>query len=444
MKSKLPEIYFTSRCYAVVASLVFVYLLGFINVFFYHAANILVLLWLVALGIDIFILFRNKNGVEAKRLSAVKLSNGDENVINIHLQNRYLFDVDVTLIDELPVQFQIRDFERNIKLDSGEESFIRYSLRPVERGEYHFGALRVFVSSVIKLVERRFSFEQNAMLPVYPSFIQMRKYELLAIHNRLMTGGIKKIRRIGQSTEFDQIKEYVAGDDVRTLNWKATARRDKLMVNKYQDEKSQPVYCLVDMGRNMKMPFEQMALLDYAINASLVISNIAHIKSDKPGLITFTHQIHTHVKAERRNSQMSRILEALYNQQTNYSESDFSKLYMHVKNQVTQRSLLLLFTNFESLSSLKRQLKYLRQLAKNHLLVVIFFENTELRKLLDKNADNTFEIYYKTIAEKFELEKRLIAKELAACGIQSIYTSPQNLSVNTINKYLELKARGLV
>jgi uncharacterized protein (DUF58 family) len=444
MKFKLPEIYFTSRCYAVVASLVFVYLLGFINVFFYHAANILVLLWLVALGIDIFILFRNKNGVEAKRLSAVKLSNGDENVINIHLQNRYLFDVDVTLIDELPVQFQIRDFERNIKLDSGEESFIRYSLRPVERGEYHFGALRVFVSSVIKLVERRFSFEQNAMLPVYPSFIQMRKYELLAIHNRLMTGGIKKIRRIGQSTEFDQIKEYVAGDDVRTLNWKATARRDKLMVNKYQDEKSQPVYCLVDMGRNMKMPFEQMALLDYAINASLVISNIAHIKSDKPGLITFTHQIHTHVKAERRNSQMSRILEALYNQQTNYSESDFSKLYMHVKNQVTQRSLLLLFTNFESLSSLKRQLKYLRQLAKNHLLVVIFFENTELRKLLDKNADNTFEIYYKTIAEKFELEKRLIAKELAACGIQSIYTSPQNLSVNTINKYLELKARGLV
>ncbi len=444
MKLKLPEIYFTARCYAVVAALVFVYLLGFINVFFYHTANILFLLFLLVLIIDTFILFINKQGVSARRISAVKLSNGDENIISIHLENQYLFKATITLIDELPIQFQIRDFERKITLESGKESFIRYSLRPTERGEYHFGALRVFVSSIVKLIERRFSFEQNVMLPVYPSFIQMRKYELLAIHNKLMSGGIKKIRRIGQTTEFDQIKEYVAGDDIRTINWKATARRDKLMVNKYQDEKSQPVYCLLDMGRNMKMPFEQMALLDYAINASLVISNIAHIKSDKPGLITFTHQIHTHVKAERRNSQMKRILEALYNQETNYSESDFSKLYMHVKSQVTQRSLLLLFTNFESLSSLKRQLKYLRQLAKNHLLVVIFFENTELRKLLDKNADNTFEIYYKTIAEKFELEKRLIAKELAACGIQSIYTSPQNLSVNTINKYLELKARGLV
>lgn len=441
---KFPEIYFTPRSYALVAWLVVVYILGFLNVFFYHVGSILLLLFLLGLAADIVLLFANKRAIEAKRQSAAKLSNGDDNVITIHLINKYGFAANISVTDEIPIQFQVRDFERRMKLAAGTEAHLRYSLRPVERGEYHFGAIRVFVSSFLKLIERRFSFEQGVMLPVYPSFIQMRKYELLAIHNRLMSGGIKKIRRIGQTTEFDQIKEYVAGDDVRTINWKATARRDKLMVNKYQDEKSQPVYCLVDMGRNMKMPFEKMALLDYAINASLVISNIAHIKSDKPGLITFTHEIKTHVKAERRNSQMQRILEALYNQETNFTESDFATLYTHVKNNVNQRSLLLLFTNFESLSSLRRQLKYLRQLAKNHLLVVIFFENTELRALLDKNASNTFEIYYKTIAEKFELEKRLITKELAACGIQSVYTSPQNLSVNTINKYLELKARGLV
>lgn len=441
---KFPEIYFTLRTYAIVAGLVLVYILGFLNVFFYHVANLLLLLFLLTLVVDIIILFANREGVKARRSAAAKLSNGDDNIITIHLENNYGFTVGLGVTDELPVQFQVRDFERKIKLKKGSETHIRYSVRPVERGEYHFGAIRVFAASFLQLIERRFSFDQNAMLPVYPSFIQMRKYELLAIHNKLMTGGIKKIRRIGQTTEFDQIKEYVPGDDVRTINWKATARRDKLMVNKYQDEKSQPVYCLVDMGRNMKMPFEQMALLDYAINASLVISNIAHIKSDKPGLITFTHEIKTHIRAERRNSQMRLILEALYNQDTNYTESDFSAVYTHVKNQVKQRSLLLLFTNFESLSSLRRQLKYLRQLATNHLLVVIFFENTELRKLLDKDADNTFEIYYKTIAEKFELEKRLITKELTACGIQSVYTSPQNLSVNTINKYLELKARGLV
>ena len=161
MKFKLPEIYFTSRSYAIVASLVFVYLLGFINVFFYHAANILFLLCVITLAIDIFILFRNKTGVNAKRPSAVKLSNGDDNIINIHLENNYLFNINACVIDELPIQFQIRDFERKIKLESGKESIIRYSLRPVERGEYHFGALRVFVSSILKLIERRFSFEQK-------------------------------------------------------------------------------------------------------------------------------------------------------------------------------------------------------------------------------------------------------------------------------------------
>lgn len=441
---KLPEIYFTPRCYALTAAVVLVYLLGFMNVFFYHLANILLLLLLLVFAIDVFILFRNKTGIQAKRLTDTKLSNGDENVVSIHIENHFAFKVQITLIDELPIQFQLRDFERSIILESGKENFIRYSLRPVERGEYYFGAIRVFLSSVLKLIERRFSFEQGTMLPVYPSFIQMRKYELLAIHNKLTAGGIKKIRRIGQTAEFDQIKEYVAGDDIRTVNWKATARRDKLMVNQYQDEKSQQVYCLVDMGRNMKMPFERMALLDYAINASLVISNIAHLKNDKPGLITFTHQIHSCVAAERRNSQMKRIIETLYNQKTNYSESDFERLYIYMKRSINQRSLLLLFTNFESLSSLKRQLKYLKQIAKQHLLVVIFFENTELKTLLNKDASTTFDIYYKTIAEKFELEKRLIIKELATCGIQSIYTAPQNLSVNTINKYLELKARGLV
>jgi len=443
MKFKLPEIYFTNRSYALTAALVVVYLLGFINIFFYHLANILLLLFLLVFILDVFILFRNKTAIHAKRITDSKLSNGDDNVVSIQIENRYGFKAYITLIDELPIQFQLRDFERKISIESGKENYVRYSLRPVERGEYYLGAIRVFASSILALIERRFSFEQGTMLPVYPSFIQMRKYELLAIHNKLTAGGIKKIRRIGQTAEFDNIREYVAGDDIRTVNWRATARRDKLMVNKYQDEKSQPMYCLVDMGRNMKMPFDKMALLDYAINASLVISNIAYIKNDKPGLITFTHQIHSFIAAERRNSQMRRIIETLYNQKTNYSESDYERLYLQVKRTVNQRSLLLLFTNFESVSSLKRQLKYLKQIAKQHLLVVIFFKNTELKALLTKNAANTFEIYYKTIAEKFELEKQLIIKELAACGIQSIYTPPQNLSVNTINKYLELKARGL-
>jgi uncharacterized protein (DUF58 family) len=283
------------------------------------------------------------------------------------------------------------------------------------------------------------------MVPVYPSYIQMRKYELMAISNRLTESGIKKIRRIGHNMEFELIKEYVSGDDFRTINWKATARKSHLMVNHFQDERSQQVYSIIDKGRVMQMPFNGLSLLDYAINASLVISNIAIKKSDKAGILTFQDRVGTTLTASRQNNQMAQILEVLYNQKTAYRESDFSALYAHVRRKITQRSLLLIFTNFESIYGLHRQLPYLKRLSSQHLVVVIFFENTEMTSLLHEPADADLrKIYYKAIAEKFSYDKKLIVKELAKNGIQAMLTTPEHLTVNTINKYLELKARGMI
>jgi uncharacterized protein (DUF58 family) len=244
--------------------------------------------------------------------------------------------------------------------------------------------------------------------------------------------------------EFEQIKEYVLGDDLRTINWKATAKRNQLMVNQFQDEKSQPVYSIIDKGRTMKMPFNGLTLVDYAINSSLVISNIALKKQDKAGIFTFSKKVENRVVAERRTSQMNLILETLYNVNTNYKESDFGRLYADIKRNITHRSLLLLYTNFETLDSLNRQLPYLKGLAKSHLLVVIFFKNTELNELINNKAKTIQDAYDKVIAEKFAFEKRLIVNELKKYGIYSILTTPENLTVDTINKYLEIKARGLL
>ena len=244
--------------------------------------------------------------------------------------------------------------------------------------------------------------------------------------------------------EFEQIKDYVMGDDIRNINWKATAKRNHLMVNQFQDERSQPIYSVIDKGRSMKMPFNGLSLLDYAINATLVISNIALKKQDKAGMFTFSRKVDNRVIAERRPSQMNSILETLYNVNTDYSETNFVRLYVDIKRNITQRSLLLLYTNFETLDALHRQLPYLQAIAKNHLLVVIFFKNTELHQLTKDKAESTYEIFQKTIAEKFIYEKKLIVNELHKYGIQTILTTPENLTVNTINKYLEIKARGLI
>jgi uncharacterized protein (DUF58 family) len=444
MKWRFPDMFFTWRTYLLVIALVLVYFSGFFRIEFYRAGHLFLWTLLGLIAVDFLILFANRDGIKGSRHTTARLSNGDENPIQLRLENSYFFPVNLIVIDEIPAQFQVRDFEKKCRIAGGRSIELNYLLKPVVRGEYYFGHINAHVSSPLGLIRRRYKLGEQSMLPVYPSFIQMRKYELLAISNRLLHAGIKKIRKIGNTTEFDHIKEYTPGDDIRTINWKAVARRGKLMVNRYQDEKAQPVYSIIDMGRAMRMPFEEMALLDYAVNSSLVISNIAYLKSDKPGLITFSDKVHSYIPAERRGSQMYRIMETLYNQKTNFLESGFEHLYAHIKANITHRSLLLLFTNFETLSGLRRQMKHLRSIAKNHLLVVIFFENTELHELIQKDAANTQEIYFKTIAEKFELEKKLITKELGAYGIQSIYTAPENLSINTINKYLELKARNLI
>ena len=282
------------------------------------------------------------------------------------------------------------------------------------------------------------------MVPTYPSYMQLRKYDLMAFSNNLFQYGLKKIRRIGHTMEFEQIKEYVQGDDLRTINWKATAKKNQLMVNQYQDEKSQNVYMVIDKGRVMKMPFNDLSLLDYAINATLVLSNVIIKKQDKAGIFAFSKKVENRVVAEKRQSQMQQIMENLYNIKTDFFESDFSRLYVDVKKHINQRSLIILYTNFETLDGLHRQLPYLKGIAKNHLLVVVFFNNTELNELIHKKADNVQEIYDKVIAEKFAFEKRLIVNELRKYGIYSVLTQPENLTLDTINKYLEIKARGIL
>lgn len=452
IRTFFKSLYLTARLFVVLGLIVFALVVGFFVPPLVAPAQIALLVLSLLIIIDIMLLYSVRKGVAARRDTPQRFSNGDDNSVFLALENFYTFPAALGIIDEIPHQFQRRDVLFRLSLAARTQKTISYTLHPTKRGEYHFGALNVYASSPIGLVSRRFRTAQDELVPVYPSYLQMRKYELLAISNRLTESGIKKIRRIGNAREFEQIKNYVKGDDFRNINWKATARRTTsaapgattIMVNQYQDERSQQVYSLIDMGRAMKMPFEKMSLVDYAINSSLVISNIALRKSDRAGIITFSDRIGTVLAAERKASQISKILETLYNQETSFKEPDYEALYIAVKRRIPQRSLLLLYTNFETLSSMKRHLPFLRKMARNHLLVTVFFLNTELDALLTTPPLDVEGIYIQTIAEKFAFEKKEIVRELTRSGIQSILTTPKQLSVNTINKYLELKARGLI
>lgn len=438
------DLFLNNRFFYGLFTIAVLFVFGFIFPSLFLAIKLLLLAYIVFVFIDILLLFTSRNSLFVERILPEKFSNSDANPITLKLTNKFNIDTHVTIIDELPEQFQNRDFEIQQSLKANEKKEFNYSVTPNERGEYHFGATHLYVTTKLGLAMRRFTFSDTQMVKTYPSFLQLKKFELISFNSSILEFGIKKIRKIGNSFEFEQIKDYVQGDNIKDINWKATAKRNELMINQFQDEKSQQVYSIIDKGRVMKMPFEELSLLDYAINASLVISSVVLRKSDKAGLFSFSRKPENFIGAERRNSQMNLILESLYNVNTNYDESDFGSLYSMVKRKITHRSLLLLYTNFESIDAVHRQMNYLRAINKSHLLVVIFFKNTELEKMRVDIANSTQEIFDKTIAEKFSYDKRLIVAELSKYGIQTILTEPQNLTIDTINKYLEIKAKGLL
>lgn len=395
---------------------------------------------ILAVLADVYLLYRSR-GITAARYCSVRFSNGDENAVRIRVENRYRFVISLEIIDETPVIFQQRDINFHTTLKSGEGKTITYQLHPLQRGEYAFGRIRVFTSTRLGLIKRRFTCGKPETVKVYPSFLMLNRYELMAMSDNLSEFGIKKIRRIGHHTEFEQIKEYVQGDDYRTINWKASARRHTLMVNVYQDERSQHIYSIIDKGRVMQQAFRGMTLLDYAINASLVLSYIAMRKDDKAGLATFNEKFDTFVKASRDGAHLQTLLEALYNQQTDFGETDYSALLVHLGKYINKRSFLILYTNFDTLGSMQRQLGYLQQLARQHKLLVVIFENAELKEYINAPPGDTEQYYQQVIGRKFAYEQRLIVITLQQHGIFSLLTTPENLSVDVINKYLEMRNR---
>ena len=408
---------------------------------FYVGASLLAL-FAVMLVVDIVILWKRR-GITASRHCSSRFSNGDENPVSLQVENNYPFAVKLNIIDEIPHIFQRRDVNFSLRLKARENGTVDYTLRPTKRGVYGFGHIRAFASSPIGLVQRRFTCDEPTDVAVYPSYLMLNQYEFLAISNNLTEMGIKRIRRVGNNTEFEQIKSYVQGDDYRHINWKASARTHNLMVNVYTDERSQQIINVIDKGRIMQQAFAGMTILDYAINASLVLSYVALHRDDKAGVITFADKFSDFVKPDRGPAQMNDILECLYHQTTDFAESDYSTLVVNTNHLVGRRSLLILYTNFFDYNGMLRQLPYLRQLNSRHRLLVVFFIDEERRDFINQQPHSIRDYYEHSIAAKIDHEQTLIINTLRQFGINSLLTSPQNLSVNVINRYLEMKSRGI-
>lgn len=432
-----------SKAFWVIGTLILIFILGFVWDVLFYVGIFGVLAFSVALIYDSLQLFKGRD-IRVERSTAKILSLGDANTVDLKIENRTRSKLIFEVIEELPFQLQERQFSIHGQVEAGKDFHSKYEIKPKTRGEYAFGKTILILQSPWGLAERILPFSTESVIKVYPSIIQMKRFQLASIEKLQREMGTSKTRRIGHNYEFEQIKPYVEGDDYRSVNWKATSRIGELMVNQYTDEQSQPVYCLIDKSRQMHLPFNGMSLLDYAVNTALVISNVSLQKKDRVGLVTFSDTIDTMLKASANPKQLPTILEALYNEVPGKHESNFQLMYKVMNSLARTRSLIFVFSNMETRNQLKRVLPELTRMRKRHLLVVVFFKNTELEDYANEKARNTEDIYMKVSASQMELEKEILVQELNRAGIHTLLSRPDELTIDTLNKYLEFKARGLI
>jgi uncharacterized protein (DUF58 family) len=404
-------------------------------------AHVVTVALVFALVVDTVRLWRGGISVRAWREHDDLLSNGDWNRIEVIVEVIGPAGVRYTILDDLPVQLQIRDLTFPWSDAGPLPSRFSYVIRPVSRGTYRWGAINVFVRTRLGLVQRRMVRDADHTAEVYPSIIEMRRAELAAFssHGR---NGVHRQRQLGHTMEFEKVSAYASGDDVRTINWKATARRGTLMVNQYQEERSQDIYAVLDLGRSVRFAHDGMTMLDHAVNASLAFANVALQKHDRVGLITYDAHNASCLPAASGMRHLSAIMRHLYDVSTDFEQSDDERLVDFVRRRIPNRSLLMLFTNIESVDAAQRRIPAFRLLARSHLLVVNFFDNADIRTLVAEPPSTTEAIYRQTIARGMLMEKNEIRSDLRRAGITSVLSAPNLLSVSAINAYLDLKARG--
>ncbi len=439
----MKSIFLTTRFYALFITAALMYIIAFGNTKIFIVADLFLFLCFGIILFDLAYLFRFRHPILAQRKFARLLSLGDENNITLQIENTKSQPLRLIIIDELPTQLQVRDFFLKLKLNAHESKELTYSVRPTTRGEYLFGALNVYIASPIGFLQRRIIIDLKSKAMTFPSIMQMQQHRLRVFRRQNRDAGSRKMFRLGSSYEFEQIKPYVAGDNFRDINWKASSRSNELQVNMFEDERAQSVYCIIDKSGTMRATFNGISLFDYALNATLAVSNIVLLKEDKAGLITFSANLGTTLAARGQTTYLRNILLALYKEKPGEEASDYNVLFRGLQRIIRTRSLLLFFTNFQTENMLERALPVLRNINKHHVLLVICFKDTEIEAVSKQRVVDTKGIFLNTMVQKHLNKQQRIEEKLRLSGIKCAFIAPEDLSAQTINAYLSLKARQL-
>lgn len=400
------------------------------------------LLLVLAVVVIDYVVSTKPRDLDVERISDSKLSIGADNIITVLVANRGQRPLRFTLRDEFPYQFNGSANVHAGQVAPFEVAEVRYSVRPVQRGDYMFGDINLRYRSVLQTFIRQARYPAATQVKVYPNVLDVRKYDLLARKGLLFEIGLRPARVLGSGTEFERLREYTTDDEFRRINWRATARHGKPIAMEFETERSQYVVSVIDTGRLMRPPIGELAKLDYVINAALLLSYVAGLKGDHTGLLTFADDVGTYLAPKRGKGQFYRMLEALYNVQFEPVEADYAKAlgYLSVKHK--RRSLIIVFTDVVTLDAARPLIAQMARLAQHHLALCVVISDPNITALAQQPPADSDAVYQRAVAEMLLDERQVVFDTLGRSGVLTLDVPADKLSISLINKYLELKGRG--
>lgn len=321
---------------------------------------------------------------------------------------------------------------------------VTYHVWPPRRGDYLFGDLFLRWQSPLRLLRRQACFAAAAPVKVYPNLVDVHKYNLLMRRNRLWELGVRPTRRLGAGNEFERLRDYTPDDEYRRINWKATARRGKPISVEYETERSQNIYVLLDVGRMMRTPVGDVAKMDYAINAVLLLAYVATQKGDRIGLLTFADRMLSYITPRSGKVQFQRLLEQLYTVQGERVEPDYGAAFSEFAARQHRRGLALVFTDLTGSITTDTLVAQMTHLRRQHLPLLVTVADPTVNRLATQPIIDSATLYERTVAERMLADRWLTLDQLRRRGVQTLDVPADELSVAVINRYLAMKERMLI
>lgn len=401
---------------------------------------------LIALAVADWMLLPAPNVLQVEREVADKLSLGIENTVQVRVKNgigRPLrLELRDTPPDAIPSDLPETPFRFTVGAN-GRHAAI-YHLKPKARGDYRFGDVWLRVQGRFGMVGRIQRMESPQTVKVYPNLLETEKFNLMARRGRLQQVGIRAARLQGAGREFESLRDYMPDDEMRRIDWKATARRGKLVARQYEVEKSQSIILALDVGRTMLAEIDGVQKLDYAINAALLLAYVATLTEDKVGLLLFADTVQAYIPPKKGSAQVYAILEALYNAQASLAEPDYRAALGYLQARWRRRSLVVCFTDFWDPDSSRQTIAELASLQPRHLVATVTLLDTKLVRAAEQEPEKAEDVYAKAVAMQTLDDRQRALSALTQRGVLVVDSPAEKLSAELVNRYLEVKARMML